>query len=87
MTKKQIKQIMSNATLVESDFAFFSQQISNNKWIIKVLDLNNDKYKATLEIVLNNTSLVLDLIESTFTDEKRKYEMLYNAEKHKEIFR
>ena len=52
-----------------------------NVIVMKVIDLNNTKYKAHFVL---NTMGDFELRASTFSEGKRKYEMLYYVEKNKQ---
>ena len=83
--------IEEEAVLVIDDIAFLQEgmykDIIGKYCDVKAIDLRNIKYQAQLRIyVKNNKSLELIIINSTFTKGKRKYQMLYFAEKNKKIF-
>lgn len=64
------------------------KEVDNYKiFYVKVVDLNNTKNKALLSVsIYPNKSITVNVEKSNFKEGKRKYQMMYIAEKDKEIF-
>lgn len=73
--------IRANAVLIVSNIAFGIRKDANFKKL-RAIDLNNTRYMA--DFIFDNQIRRFRMIESSFSDGKRKYEMLYLLERNTE---
>lgn len=80
--KPQVDAVGSGADLIVDDVAFYKVQ-HTGRLSYRVVDLRDTKSIGTL--VLNPEGNKFILVNSTFPDDKRKYQMLYYQERNREI--
>lgn len=78
---REIDDIRNKSYIIINNIAFLFKSNEHNKIDIQAIDLNNLKYKALFRLINNS----FELLSSTFSEGKRKYEMLYYMEKNKEL--
>lgn len=66
------------------DDIYYSWKYKDDRYHISVYDARTPLYKAKL---IMDDEGILDIVESSFSDPARKYQMLYYAERNKTLFK
>lgn len=79
---KKVDELREEAFMIMSNIALFAD-IYNGTMALSVIDLKNLKNKAKL--VYRKEIQGFSILDSTFPEGKRKYEMLYLVERNKKL--
>lgn len=77
---KSVEELRDKAFMIMSDIALFSKKTSNALMLVAI-DLKNPKNRA--ELIYREDIKGFSIVDSTFPENKRKYEMLYLIERNK----
>ena len=78
---EEIEELRKQAYMIINNIAFMFKKNEHNTLFRQVVDVDNVEYKAKFRLVNDD----FELVSSTFSESKRKYEMLYYIEKNKEL--
>lgn len=66
------------------DDIYYSWEYKDDRYHISVYDARTPAYRA--QLIMDDEG-ILDIVESSFSDPARKYQMLYYAERNKKLFK